>query len=57
MCDSRVLLRRDKDGDAVYGEVSNDDYNFADVMAQRKPIWTDEGFKQLQLCALRVRCG
>ena len=53
ICDSRVLLRRDEDGDGVYGEVSNDDYDFTAVMAERKPIWTDEGFKQLQLCALR----
>ena len=53
ICDARALLRRDKDGDGVYGEVSNDDYDFTKVMAQRKPIWIDEGFKQLQLVALR----
>ena len=53
ICDARVLLRKDAEGDGMYGEVSNDDYDFTAVMAQRKPIWTDEGFKQLQLAALR----
>ena len=51
ICDARVLLRKDAEGDGVSGEVSNDDYDFTAVMAQRKPIWTDEGFKQLQLAA------
>ena len=51
ICDARVLLRRDKDGDGVYGEVSNDDYDFTQFMANGHAIWTTEGFKQLQASA------
>ena len=51
ICDARVLPRRDKDGDGVYGEVSKDEWDFAAIMAKSKPIWTVEGFKQLQAAA------
>ena len=54
ICDAQVLLRKDEDGDGVYGEVSQDAFDFTAFMAKAKPIWTTEGFKQLQAAATQV---
>ena len=57
VCDAQVLLRKDEEGDGVYGEVSQDAFDFSQFMAKGHAIWTVEGFKQLQACATQVRRG
>ena len=48
--DALALMRKDQAKDGVYGEVSQDAFNFA-TDADGEPIWTAKGFQRLQTCA------
>ena len=49
--DAQALMRRDKDGDGMYGEVSQKaSFDFTND-PDNEAVWTTKGFKRLQACS------